>query len=247
MMTPDEVKDTMRDHRWGRKNALAYDAYRRLSRRKAWLGLLAGQLRGLVPGARILEVGSGTGFITAILAELGFAVDGVDLSPEMLVIAVRNLAAAGLDRRVRLFRGDAEALEFGDGSFDAVVGRWVLWTLPRPARAIAEMARVLKPGGLVVLVDGQHRPQGAWARRRGALVDWAITGRPLNWRETEYPRFWEGLPRLDARQAAEVFTDLGLAVTTVQTGLERQTDGLFFQWLQGGGWTSYLVKAVKPA
>jgi len=246
-MTPDQVKTYMRDQRWGRRNAAAYDAYRRLSRRKAWRALLAGQLQGLAPGSRILEVGSGTGFITSILAELGFAVDGIDLSAEMLALAAKNLAADGLDQHVTLACGDAEALDVAEARFDAVVSRWVLWTLPRPARAIAEMARVVKPGGLVVLVDGQHRPQGTWARWRGALVDWAVTGRPLNWRDTQYSRFWGSLPRLDAPEVAAAFTDLGLRVKTVEATLEKQTDGLFYHWLMGGSWTSYLVGAVKPA
>lgn len=101
---------------------------------------------------KILDVGTGPGIVAFLLAELGHDVTGMDLSEEMLRNAREN--AARFDLPVEFKQGDAENLPFEDKSFDAVVNRHVLWTLPNPGKAIAEWRRVLKPGGKVVIVDG---------------------------------------------------------------------------------------------
>lgn len=101
---------------------------------------------------RILDVGTGTGFVARILAELGHEVTAIDISKKMIEIA-REIAlrkGQSVDFRV----GDAENLEFEDCTFDAVVCRYVLWTLPDPERAVREWARVTRSGGKVVIVDG---------------------------------------------------------------------------------------------
>jgi len=100
---------------------------------------------------RILDIGTGTGFIALILAGLGHDVIGIDLSREMINVARRK--ANGL--KIRFVIGDAEDLPFRDESFDAVVCRHVIWTLPNPKRAIEEWYRVLRDGGKVVIIDGE--------------------------------------------------------------------------------------------
>lgn len=149
-----EIKSIMRDERWNQRHAHAYDRYRWLSSRDRWRDLLSRELADVAAGAEIFEVGSGTGLLTEILVSNGYRVNGIDLSPAMLARASRNLAAAGCMNRVRLSVGDAEALEAPSGQVAAVVSRWVLWTLPHPHRALAEMVRILAPCGVLVCIDG---------------------------------------------------------------------------------------------
>jgi ArsR family transcriptional regulator len=100
----------------------------------------------------LLDIGTGTGRMLEILAPRVERALGIDQSREMLAIARVNLERAGLDNgSVRL--GDMYQLALPDGSFDAVVIHQVLHYADRPAAVIAEAARVLRPGGVLVLVD----------------------------------------------------------------------------------------------
>ncbi len=99
---------------------------------------------------RILEVAVGTGRDLPHYPA-GGTVTGIDLSPAMLTLARRR--AADLGREVDLREGDAEHLPFPDGSFDTVVCALSLCSIPDPAAAIGEMARVLVPGGRLLLLD----------------------------------------------------------------------------------------------
>lgn len=119
---------------------------------------IAGVERGLAAGGRewigaraagrVLEVAIGTGRSIPFYDD-EVQLTGVDLTPEMLDLA--RTRAAG--RAVELIVGDAEHLPFGDALFDTVVCELGLCSIPRPAVAIAEMARVLKPGGSLLLLD----------------------------------------------------------------------------------------------
>ncbi|MEF2230477.1 MAG: methyltransferase domain-containing protein [Pseudodesulfovibrio sp.] len=242
----DEIKEVMRTQRWNGRHARAYHSYRLLSSRRRWAGLLARELADVPPGAEVLEVGSGTGFITEILAGAGFRVRGMDLSPDMLAIARANLEAAHLGGRVRLAEGDAEALDAPDGGVAAVVSRWVLWTLPQPKRALAEMVRVLAPGGRVVVIDGRALPTTRWDDWRAALVDMAVAGRLPGWRRPCYARIDAGLPRLNAAQVADELRALGLADVSHRDLPPEETDGPLKHWLTGSGWQSHLATGVKP-
>jgi ubiquinone/menaquinone biosynthesis C-methylase UbiE len=113
---------------------------------------------GLPTGSRVLEVGPGAGFMTVELARRGFIVEAADSTPRMVEIARRRVAESGVGRRVRLLVADAHHLCFADGRFALVVALGVVpWLRSAPA-AVAEMARVLRPGGHVVLnADNSHR------------------------------------------------------------------------------------------
>jgi len=100
----------------------------------------------------LLDVGTGTGRMLEVLAPaVGHAL-GIDLSREMLAVARVNLERAGLENGI-VRRGDMYQLPLPDGSFDAAVIHQVLHYADRPAAVLFEAARVLRPGGVLVLVD----------------------------------------------------------------------------------------------
>ena len=119
----------------------------------AWKPLILDGLR-LQPGMRVLDVGCGQGadaFELAALVGPDGLVTGVDFSELLITEAVRRGADRGLP--VKFEVGDAQALRFPDSSFDAVRTERMLMHVPDPSRALAEMARVLRPGGRMVVCD----------------------------------------------------------------------------------------------
>jgi ubiquinone/menaquinone biosynthesis C-methylase UbiE len=103
----------------------------------------------VVPG-RVLEVGCGPGELAARLAdELACEVVALDLSERMVDLA----RARGVDARV----GDVQALRFADGSFDCAVAAWMPYHVPDLRRGIAELSRVIRPGGRLVAVTNSER------------------------------------------------------------------------------------------
>lgn len=100
---------------------------------------------GIAPGMRALDVGAGAGFVARALVAAGARVAAVDASPKMVEV----LRRAGLDARA----GDAEALPYPDASFERAFANMCLHHVARPPVAIAEMARVLVPGGRLAITD----------------------------------------------------------------------------------------------
>ncbi len=103
-------------------------------------------------GGRILEVGVGTGLSLPYYSGRNQVV-GVDLSEQMLVKARERVANGGLSHVEDLAIMDAEQLDFPDSSFDVVSAQCVVNTVPHPEKALEEFARVLKPGGEIVLLN----------------------------------------------------------------------------------------------
>jgi ubiquinone/menaquinone biosynthesis C-methylase UbiE len=102
-------------------------------------------------GARVLELGCGAGFMAVALAQRGFRVHATDAVPAMLDRARANAAAAGVGDRIEFDVADAQQLAVADASIDLVVALGVIPWLPAPQTAVAEMARVTRPGGAVVV------------------------------------------------------------------------------------------------
>jgi SAM-dependent methyltransferase len=127
---------------------------RRPHERAAWRG----ELRRLLPDppARVLDAGAGTGFLSLLLAELGYQVTAMDLSSGMLDMLRAKAAGQGVE--VQAVQADAASPP--DGPFDAVVERNLLWTLPDPAAALAAWRQAVPTGRLVLF-------EGSWGKLAG--------------------------------------------------------------------------------
>ena len=136
------------------------------------------QAHGAGRGSEILDVGTGPGRIAIALcrADRHCRVLGVDLAGPMLDLARRNVADAELTDRIRFARGDAKSLPFPDGRFEAVLSNTIVHHIPDPVLALAEMARLVAPGGTLFVRD-LARPAHADAVE--ALVEQHTVGEPV--------------------------------------------------------------------
>jgi ArsR family transcriptional regulator len=149
----------------------------------------AGAVGALVPrGLAIVDIGTGTGALLPLLAATGARLTAVDASEAMLARARELCRREGLDG-VRFERADIQELPFGDAVFDAAYGSMVLHHVPDPRRAIGEMVRVVKPGGLVVVMS--------------------FTRHQLGWLREELAHRWPGFAR---EEIEEHFAAHGLGV-----------------------------------
>ena len=113
---------------------------------------LAARIAAMVPaGGSLLEVAPGPGFLSIELAKRGLQVRAVDISKTFVEIARRNATAEGVTVRFQL--GNASALPIDDESVDFVACRAAFKNFTEPVKALAEMRRVLRPGGHAILID----------------------------------------------------------------------------------------------
>jgi len=130
------------------------------------------------PGQRILDVASGTGMVAFALAErAGCEVVGLDQSPAML-----GVARSRADGRVRFVQGEAEHLRFSDSEFDALSFTYLLRYVDDPAATMRELARVVKPGGRIGMLefDVPHSPPLKALWRVHARVGLPLLGRAVS-------------------------------------------------------------------
>jgi ubiquinone/menaquinone biosynthesis C-methylase UbiE len=152
-MTPESATETERVRRIQDKEAPRYDRQMRFFEPMLFSGgreWACSQVQG-----DVLEIAIGTGRNLPFYSD-EVRLTGVELSPEMLAIGRRR--AAELGREVELRIGDAQALEFDDGSFDTVIITLALCTIPDDRKAAAEAWRVLRPGGTLVLLEHVRSP-----------------------------------------------------------------------------------------
>lgn len=198
----------------------------------------------------LLDVGTGPGSISILLAGMGHQVTAVDLSEQMLALACTNAKTCGVSVDFR--KGDAENLPFEDNSFDAVVNRWVLWTVPDPKAALREWTRVLKPGGRLCIVDGNWYSgektlvQKAW--KQGSRLYTSISERRNAWKAID-PEVVGDLWSTHAtrpRDDIHLFQEAGLAEVQVSMDVNRRvmTTG---DYIRQGHWgPTFLVTGIKP-
>ncbi len=161
--------------------------------RQAWRALLLGVLPPAP--ARIADLGCGTGTLSVLLAQEGYAVDGLDISPEMVDRARAKADAAEVS--VDLEVGDAQAPDLPPASYDVVLSRHVLWAMDDPALALDRWLALLAPGGTLLLVEGSWSTgAGITAAEAATLV--RDTGREADVRLLPEPVYW-GKPITDER------------------------------------------------
>jgi ubiquinone/menaquinone biosynthesis C-methylase UbiE len=181
------------------------DAYRRW--RASRLGRITDALEerlilelvGPPAGLRILDVGCGDAVLAVALAQRGALVTGLDADPGMLAAGRARAEASGV--AVQLVHGDLRALPFADASFDIVVAVTVLCFVDDAALALREMARVLRPGGRLVIGE-----LGRWSL-------WAAKRRLSGWLGS---RVWRRATFRTARALKALVRDVSLTVTTVR-------------------------------
>jgi ubiquinone/menaquinone biosynthesis C-methylase UbiE len=125
---------------------------------------------------RVLEIGIGSGLNLPLYGTSVSSVIGLEPSPELLRMARPRAAAASV--LVELLDASAEAMPLDDGTFDTVVTTWTLCTIPDAPRALAEMRRVLKPGGALLFVEHGRAPEPGVAQWQDRLdpLWWRIAG-----------------------------------------------------------------------
>jgi demethylmenaquinone methyltransferase/2-methoxy-6-polyprenyl-1,4-benzoquinol methylase len=133
-----------------------YDRYSRLlslGQDPRWRRFLVARL-DLGPDAQVLDVATGTGAVALeLVRQHGCSVVGVDRSADMLAVARARVAVRGLASRIELHEGRAEALPFADASFDALTVTYLLRYVDDPAATLRELARVVRPGGTVAMLE----------------------------------------------------------------------------------------------
>ncbi|MEX2203050.1 MAG: ubiquinone/menaquinone biosynthesis methyltransferase [Actinomycetota bacterium] len=114
-----------------------------------------------IPGSWVLDVASGTGLVARELVRKNVRVVGLDQSPAMVRRGLAAVRDAGLEDRVRFVLGQAQALPFPDETFDAVTFTYLFRYVDDPAATLRELARVLRPGGVMAGLEF-HTPQDPW-------------------------------------------------------------------------------------
>jgi phosphatidylethanolamine/phosphatidyl-N-methylethanolamine N-methyltransferase len=148
---------------------------------------------------RILEIGVGTG-LSLPRYKPGLVVTGIDLSPDMLAKAATRVKTLGLRDKALLVM-DAGRLAFADESFDAAAAMFVMTVVPDPAAVMAEMWRVLRPGGTAIVVNHFSRERGL----RAAAENWlARYSRRLGWHPVFPLRTVTGAPGFKLAETADL-------------------------------------------
>jgi ubiquinone/menaquinone biosynthesis C-methylase UbiE len=168
------------------------DVYSRIQQYRKSLVLSWVEELGLPPGSAVLEVGCGAGLTAVGLAQRGLRVHATDGVPEMVELARQQAAAAGVDDRLEVTLSDAQELEAEDNTVDLVLAIGLIPWVESPLTAIREMARVLAPGGtLIVSCDNarrlDHLLDPMWSDRLAGVRTAVGKRLPSSWRPRPVP------------------------------------------------------------
>ena len=246
---PTEARDRIARF-WGGV-AAAYDAgpsggIGSEAERQAWLGILG----DLLPPAPtdLLDVGTGPGVMAFLAAERGHRAIGIDLAEGMLAVACGKPALPPPLVTPQFARGDAVDPPFPPASFDVVLSRFVFWTLPDPAGALANWRRILRPGGRLIALDIYR-----WVREIRASPDFADDGWYAQ-HQDDYAAMAGMRPPLHALDSLDAIADFvrraGFADVRVRRlpDLERQLAQVMARIPPelGGRFPIHLIIATKP-
>lgn len=169
------------------------------------------------PGDTVLDLGTGPARIPIELCaqHADCRVLGSDAAVSMLEIAKINIAVEGFEHRIRLHHGDSKRLDFADADFDSVISNSLLHHLPEPAVAIAEMVRVVRPGGRLFVRDLMRPRQ---ANEVEALVKNYAGGETEECQQLLRQSLFAALTR---EELVEMVGQLGFAADTVQATSDR--------------------------
>jgi ubiquinone/menaquinone biosynthesis C-methylase UbiE len=154
------------------------------------------RLSAVAPGARVADLGCGSGVFTGALARRGYVCTGVDLSPKLIALAREK------HPDIEFLEGDVERLPFADASFDGVLLSGIVHHLPDPSRCAAEVFRILKPGGPFVAFDPNRMNPFMYLYRDRSSPFYS----PVGVTENERPVL--------AHEAASAFRNAGFAADT---------------------------------
>ena len=204
---------------------------------------------------RLLEVGCGPAVMTPELLAMGLEVQGIDVSGEMVRRAEQRMAGHPLARRCQFALGDVERLQFAGGSFNAVLCMGVLEYLPRYGRALAEMQRVLAPGGVVVLTvpnraSAYHLARDGYftvkSRLRRSAAERLAHNRCVPWKfDRELAE--AGLRKVQSQACNFIFFPLQELLPRASESLNRALEPLAPSAVAPLLGAQYIVKAEKTA
>lgn len=227
--------------------------------RAAWHALIERHL-GRGGGRKALDLASGTGVISHLMVDLGYEVTGIDWSEAMLEQA--RAKAAARNRMIRYHLGDAEHTLEADNSYDVIITRHLVWTLVDPAACFAEWRRVLKPGGMLLVIDGDFVNAGFAERLVKRFADFLERTGIIKSSPPHAPSAMAGthqsiLSRVHfsggarAEAVVPLLEEAGFASVVIDTNLQRihKAQGAhfgFFKAIARGLQHRYAIVAQKP-
>lgn len=219
---------------------------------RAWREVLV-DILGQKENMRVLDAGSGTGFLSMLLATMGHSVIGVERASNMLKIAAENAASRGL--HVDFVSGDVYNFQMIEqSSLDALLSRYLVWTLESPEKAFREWLRVLKPGGRLIIIDAnwyrnlsRSRLLKIW-RKMAWLLDFVTEGKKPWGRGAGDADFYN-LPfsRVERPEEDSRLLELcGYRVLEIKPDIRPQINNLL-DYLKTGYWGPiFVIIAEKP-
>lgn len=212
--------------------------------RAAWQQLFRRHL-GEGEGRRALDLACGTAVISHLLDDIGFAVTGMDWAEPMLERARAKAKTRGRD--IRFLMGDAENTMEPDGAYDVITNRHLVWTLVDPLKAFREWHRLLKPGGRLLVVDGDFVNKSIVSRLigeiSGLLGRWGIIrdNRPVNGPGSMMETHQSILSRVHFSQGAKaedvaaLLREAGFSIVTIDYDMRaiHRTQRRNFSFLKG--------------
>jgi SAM-dependent methyltransferase len=209
---------------------------------RAQKALVLGMLRGAQ--GRVLDLGCGPALMEPALLALGFEAWGIDVSPEMVQAGRARVA----DPKCHLATGDAGALQFASGFFDAVVSMGLLEYVPDYAPVLREVRRVLRPGGIAIFtvpsrVSPYHLAGRAWRGLRGRSASSLSENRCVPWQlDRELGEC--GLRKLEGRGCNFIFFPLHDKAPRASDALNRRLGWISKTSLGPFVGSQYVVKAA---